>query len=227
MFTLTYYTLQKIVSEQKHFIYAGKTAEDDCRCEKCENNELLLTTVKKKLASNQMQHFAEMVKIDAASFVESLICSIKNYGCCRGNCKGCVGLVEYQELFGYIKTLEEIQYCKWVCEENKWAKVNIIDTGLEFADVFVEIYKSDYKLYVYNIRFQHSGLKYTKQKLKENEVLFSVDFSKNYEEKKRMKFREHTSTMRFLHYTLLHVTLRTNCPVENVILIVIYVCDLW
>ena len=114
-----------------------------------------------------------------------------------------------------------------MCEENKWAKVNIIDTGLEFADVFVEIYKSDYKLYVYNIRFQHSGLKYTKQNLKENEVIFSVDFSKNYEKKKRMKFREHTLAMRLLHYTLLHVTLRTNCPVENVILIVIYICDLW
>ena len=155
MFTLTYYTLQKIVSEQKHFIHVGKTAEDDCRCEKCENNELLLTAIKKKLASNQMQHFAKMVKIDAASFVESLICSIKNYDCCRGNCKSCVGLVEYQELIDCIKTLEEIQYCKWVCEENKWAKVNIIDTGLEFADVFVEIYKSDYNfmfiIFVFNI----------------------------------------------------------------------------
>ena len=83
-----------------------------------------------------MQEFAEMVKIDPASFIESLICSIKNYDCCRWNFKNCVGLEEYQKLIDYIETLEEIQYCKWVREENKWAKVNIIDTGLEFADVF-------------------------------------------------------------------------------------------
>ena len=66
-----------------------------------------------------MQHFADMVKIDPASFIESLICSIKNYDCCKGNCKSCVGLVEYQKLIDYIKTLEEIQYCKWVREEKQ------------------------------------------------------------------------------------------------------------
>ena len=36
---------------------------------------------------------------------------------------------------------------------------------------------------------------------------------------KRMKFRAHTLTMRLLHYTLLHVTWRKNCLVQNVILI--------
>ena len=97
-----------------------------------------------------------------------MICSIKNYDCCRGKCKTCICLVEYQELIDYIKTLEEIQYCKWVHEENKWAKCNIIDTGLEFAETFIEIYEGDYKLHVYTICRQHSELKYTKQNLKEN-----------------------------------------------------------
>ena len=158
-FILTYYTLQKIVSEQKHIIHVGKTAEDDCHCEKCENNELLLTALKKNLVSNQMQNFAEMVKIDSASFMESFICTIKSYDCCRGNCKSCVGLEEYQKLIDYIKTLKDIQYCKWVHEEKKWAKVNIINTGLEFAGVFIEIYEGDYKFHVYNIYCQHSELK--------------------------------------------------------------------
>ena len=66
-------------------------------------------------------------------------------------------------------------------KKNKWAKVNIIGTGLEVADVFIEIYEGDYKFYVYNICLQQSELKYTKRNLKENEVILSVDFSKNYE----------------------------------------------
>ena len=107
-FTFTYYTLQKIVSEQKHIIHIGKIGEVDCRFEKCENNELLLTALKKKLASNQIQHFTEMVKIDPPSFKESLICSFRNYDCCSGNRKSCVRHVEYQELIDYIKTLEQI-----------------------------------------------------------------------------------------------------------------------
>ena len=61
--------------------------------------------------------------------------------------------------------------------KNIRAKVNIIDTGLEFADVFIEIYESGYKLHDYNIYHQHSKVTYTKQNLKENEVIFSVDFS--------------------------------------------------
>ena len=44
---ITYHTIQKIVSEEKHFLSASSTPEDDCRCEKCENLELLLHSVKK------------------------------------------------------------------------------------------------------------------------------------------------------------------------------------
>ena len=65
-------------------------------------------------------------------------------------------------------------------KKNKWAKVNIIGTGLEVANVFIEIYEGDYKFYVYNICLQQSELKYTKRNLKENEVILSVDLSKNY-----------------------------------------------
>ena len=44
---ITYYTIQKIVSEEKHFLSASSTPEDGSRCEKCENLELLLHSVKK------------------------------------------------------------------------------------------------------------------------------------------------------------------------------------
>ena len=103
--------------------------------------------------------------------------------------------------------MEKIQYCKWVH----------FNTGLEFADVFIEIYEGDYKLHVYNICCQHSKLTYTKQNLKENEEISVSTLVKTTKINKRMKFRAHNLAMRLLHYTLLHVTLRKNCLVQNMI----------
>ena len=178
--------------------------EDDCHCEKCENNKLLLWLLSRK--NWLLIKCNILVKIDPASFRESLICCIKNYDCCRGNRKTYV-LEEYQELSDYVKTLKEIQYFKWVCEENKCAKVNIIATGLEIADVFIEIYEVEIL-----------------KKMKWFSVSILVTTAKI---NKRMKFRVHTLTMRLLHYTMLRVTLKRNLLVQNVILIIIYISYLW
>ena len=48
-FKFTYYQLQKIIKDEKHLILMGGAKEDDCRCERCENLELLLTSIKKAL----------------------------------------------------------------------------------------------------------------------------------------------------------------------------------
>ena len=55
---ITYHTIQTIVSEEKHFLSASSTPEDDCRCEKCENVELLLHSVKKCLAKTNYHDVA-------------------------------------------------------------------------------------------------------------------------------------------------------------------------
>ena len=52
----------------------------------------------KKMACHQMLHFAKMIKIDSSAFTESIICSVQNYDCCKGNCKNCVSLDKYQQL---------------------------------------------------------------------------------------------------------------------------------
>ena len=49
----------------------------------------------------------------------------------------------------------------------------------------LSIIHSDFRIHVYNVSRQHSELKYLKKNLKENEVIFSVEFSKNYENKQR------------------------------------------
>ena len=137
-FTLTYYTLQKIVSEQKHYPCRRETAKDDCCCEKCENNKLLLTALQKKLASNQIQNFAEIVKIDPGSFIESLICFIKNYDCCRRNCKSCVGPAECQELIITLKP---------------WKKFNIVNGYISIQALNLLMYLLKYMKVTINFMF--------------------------------------------------------------------------
>ena len=45
-FNITYYNLQKLLKLEKHLLLSSQTSEDDCRCEKCENSELLMTSIK-------------------------------------------------------------------------------------------------------------------------------------------------------------------------------------
>ena len=39
---ITYYTIQKIISEEKYLLQSARTPEDYYWCEKCENVELIL-----------------------------------------------------------------------------------------------------------------------------------------------------------------------------------------
>ena len=55
---ITYYTVQKIISDEKHLLQSAWTPEDDCWCEKCENVELSLkaieTSLLNKVGKNNM-----------------------------------------------------------------------------------------------------------------------------------------------------------------------------
>ena len=44
-----YYVVQKIINNEKHLFKVGESKDDDCRCEKCDNVELLLSGIKQSL----------------------------------------------------------------------------------------------------------------------------------------------------------------------------------
>ena len=46
---VSYYGVQQIISNEKHLFKIGESKDDDCRCEKCENVELLLSGIKQSL----------------------------------------------------------------------------------------------------------------------------------------------------------------------------------
>ena len=122
--------------------------------------------------------------VDAQKFIEKTVCSIKNDVCCSGQCSECPGLEYYEVVWKSLSEIPEIMYHQWDKTEKNYQKVELVDSG---ADV-VEYVKNDIpsiRTHVYNIYRQHSELKFLKENLKPNEVILSVDFSKNYENKQR------------------------------------------
>ena len=54
----TYYQVRDIVEMEKHLILQDKKPDDDCRCEVCENAELLLDAAKTYLKKNEKNEIA-------------------------------------------------------------------------------------------------------------------------------------------------------------------------
>ena len=62
-------------------------------------------------------------------------------------------------------------------------KVELSDSGENIAELLQYMIPSSLKLHIYNFFRQHSELKYLKSQLGEEEVICTVDFSKNCENK--------------------------------------------
>ena len=87
------------------------------------------------------------------------------------------------EVILHLKSLPEVTYNKWVWRNNIYEKVILCESVVAVADQFDEIATKHFKLHVYNIFWQHSELKFLKRNLTDNDVIFSVDFSRNYDNK--------------------------------------------
>ena len=80
---ITYYTVQKIISEEKHLLQSTRTPEDDCRCEKCENAELLLKAIKTSLNKAGNDNLSSELSIGSMESVTSIACFVKCHDCCN------------------------------------------------------------------------------------------------------------------------------------------------
>ena len=68
-------------------------------------------------------------------------------------------------------------------EKKRYQKDEVVDSGVDVIIMLKEILKKSFKIYVYNISHQYSELKHLKATSKGDEIIFSVDFSKNYDKK--------------------------------------------
>ena len=87
------------------------------------------------------------------------------------------------EVILHLKPLPEFTYNKCVRRNNIYEKAILCESGVAVADQFDEIATKHFKLHVYNIFRQYSELKFLKRNLTDNDVIFSVSFSRNYDNK--------------------------------------------
>ena len=66
---VSYYVVQKIIKNENHLFKIGESKDDDCRCEKCENVELLLSGIKQSSKKNGHNKLALTLKIDPEEFI--------------------------------------------------------------------------------------------------------------------------------------------------------------
>ena len=138
----TFHQIREVVSTEKHIVTQGNSAEDDCRCEVCENAELFLIAVKSHFNKIGKKDLVVDIPTDPLELVSLGVCSVKDLPCIKGECEECPGQTVINVVCEELEKIESITFYKWVTK-----------------------------------------LKWLKKNLKEDEVILSVDFSKNYENK--------------------------------------------
>ena len=180
---MSYYVVQQIIKNEKHLFKIAESKDDDCRCEKCENVGLLLSGIKQSLKKNGHSGLALTLKTDPEKLILENVCSIKNYDCGNDDCGKCCNFRNVEDILIVLEGVSEAKYARWVCREKHYQKDEVADSGDDVIVMLKQIRTKSFKMHVYNISCQYSELKHFKANLKEDEIILSVDFSKNYDNK--------------------------------------------
>ena len=128
---------------------------------------------------------AKLIPINRETFIAQLVSSAKNFKCCNEECFECPEKAVIDPIKRILKTLPEVIFAKWVVADGHNKKAELSDSGENIVELLQYRIPSSLKLHIYNFFHQHSELKYLKSQLGEEEVICSVDFSKNYENKQK------------------------------------------
>lgn len=158
----------------------GKDRET-CACIKHENTAFLFTALK---------HAKVVAYKDLSELLKTTVCSTKNEKCMIGVCPTCKTSPAHR-LYYDIGLDEEIKYNKWeTITEVK--NIKGVSKPIKFVNKsslsgkkshVLNIFKKDlclFKKHVFNMHHQAAALKMLKEKPKEKNILFQVDFSQNY-----------------------------------------------
>ena len=163
-----------------------KTTEDDCRYETCENAELFLQSIKVYFNKEKQKHLVSNLPTDPMELAELDVCSVKSIDCMKGECDECPRKRVVSNICEELEKRESLSYYRWENHQNSVHKIQDEVTGEEAAILLADLVDGNkMKMHKYNIYHQFSELKYLKKNLKQDEVILSVDFSKNYENKQR------------------------------------------
>ena len=136
---VSYYVVQKIIKNEKHLFKIGESKDDDCRCEKCENVELLPSGIK-QFEKNGHNKLALTMKIDPEQFIIENVCSIKNYDCCNDNCGRCCNLRNIEDILNALEGVSGLKHARWVCREKCYQKDEVAESGDDVILLLKEIH---------------------------------------------------------------------------------------
>ena len=148
--------MQQIIKNEKHLFKIGESKDDDRRCEKCDNVELLHSGIKQSLKKNGHNELALTLKIDPEEFIPENVCSIKNYDCCNDNCGRCCNFRNIEDIVNALEGVSEVKHARWVCREKRYQKDEVVDSGDDVMVMLKEILTKSFKMHVYNTKRQYS-----------------------------------------------------------------------
>ena len=176
----------EVIAQEKQILFQGKTPEDHCRCETCENGELFLEDIRSYFMKQKQKNPIKDLPMDLLEFAQLGICSFKSYECMNGLCNTCPGSAPIAEISENLEKVESLTFYKWTTKNKVVCKISDEISEEEAASKLVELISGEkLHLHHYNIYHQYAELKWLKSNLKIDEVILSVDFSKNYDNKQR------------------------------------------
>ena len=158
---VTYYQVKEIIASEKHLVMQGKTPEDDCRCETCENAELFLQSIKVYFNKEKQKDLVCNLPTDPMELVELGVCSVKSIDCMKGQCDECPRKRVVSNICEELEKRESLSYYRWVNHQNSVHKIQDEVTGEEAAILLADLVDGNkMKKHRYNIYRQFSELKY-------------------------------------------------------------------
>ena len=71
---------------------------------------------------------AAKIKVYPVEFVKENICSLQSFQCCSSECQECSQAEYTQELLSVLEETDEVTYAKWICKNNQYLKMEMINS---------------------------------------------------------------------------------------------------
>ena len=115
----TYYQVRDIMEKEKHIVLQNVKPDNDCRCELCENAELLLDAAKSHLKKNGKADIAKALLPTPIEILESNVCSVKNQECMNDECINCSRSNAFDDALEALEDLKEVTFYVWRTKDKK------------------------------------------------------------------------------------------------------------
>ena len=157
---ITFYQMREVIAQEKQILFQGKTLEDDCRCETCENGELFLEAIRSYFMKQKQKNLIKDLPMDPLEFVQLGVCSFKSYECMNGLCNACPGSAPIAEISENLEKVESLTFYKWTTKNKVVCKISDEISREEAASKLVKLISGEkLRLHRYNIYRQYAELK--------------------------------------------------------------------